>query len=193
MIKLINLLNEATIGELPESSKLSAFISTLKMLDKNVTIDSDIYQSFKKSFINSIRNNIKKKSAQLPAKSKEKFDTFTENVLKPFEAASDLTQFLAAMTSLLNTEHEMLKDLLMKESLIESRILDLLKKAKTASMEWWEKNKKGILLYVGELLANFVVQFFFAILNALLKSKIDAPTIKFGGGKFGGGGAGGSY
>ena len=72
--------------------------------------------------------------------------------------------------------------------------MDLLKKVKTATSDWLDKNGANILMFIAELLAQIVVEILFAILRALLKSdNLKAPKMKFGGGSFSGGGSGGSF
>jgi hypothetical protein len=57
--------------------------------------------------------------------------------------------------------------------------------------DWWVENRGGILTFLIEVIAQFVVAVIFAILGAILKTKIDAPNIKLGGkGNFGSGGGG---
>ena len=94
------------------------------------------------------------------------------------------------MLSVSNAKNNIMDRLSIEEALQESKVLDWLKSIKNKAADWWDDNKYTIVTTILEMLAQLLVNILFAILGALLKSDdLEAPKIKFGGGKFGGGGA----
>ena len=185
-------LNESATIEFP------LMIDALKLIEKNVSIDAAKFAEFRGIFINAIRSAIKQKSAQLDAESKKEFETAVENLIRPLEGTKTIAQFISAMTKVAGIKDGISDEFSISESLNESKIMDWFRKAKTATVEWWQENKQDIFLFILEMIAQFIVSFLFALINALLKSKdpIEAPTISFrgfGGGKSGGGGAGATW
>ena len=185
-------LNESATIEFP------LMIDALKLIEKNVSIDAEKFAEFRGIFINAIRSAVKQKSAQLDADSKKEFETAVEKLIRPLEGTKTIAQFISAMTKVSGIKDGISDEFSISESLNESKIMDWFRKAKSATVEWWQENKQDIFLFILEMIAQFIVSFLFALINALLKSKdpIDAPTISFrgfGGGKSGGGGAGATW
>ena len=186
-------LNESATIEFP------LMIDALKLIEKNVSIDAAKFAEFRVIFINAIRSAVKQKSAQLDAESKNEFETAVEKLIKPLEGTKTIAQFISAMTKVAGIKDSISNEFSISESLNESKIMDWFRKAKTATVEWWQENKQDIFLFILEMIAQFIVNFLFALINALFKTdddEIETPTISFrgfGGGKSGGGGAGATW
>jgi hypothetical protein len=189
---------EDFLNESISAPSISPLIDALKLIEKNVSIDAAKFIEFREIFINSIRSALKQKSVQLDTESKNKLETAVEKLVKPIEGTKNLTQFISAITKVSGIKDDISDEFSISESLNESKIMDWFKKAKTATVEWWQENKQDIFLFILEMIAQFIVSFLFAIISALLKTKdpIEAPKISFrgfGGGNTGGGGAGGTW
>jgi hypothetical protein len=189
---------EEFLNESISAPTISSLIDALKLIEKNVSIDSAKFVEFREIFINSIRSALKQKSPQLDTESKNRLETAVEKLIKPIEGTKNLAQFISAMAKVSGIKNGISDEFSISESLNESKIMDWFKKAKTATVEWWQENKQDIFLFILEMIAQFFVSFIFAIINALLKGEdqIETPTISFrgfGGGKSGGGGAGASW
>jgi hypothetical protein len=192
---------EDFLNESISAPSISPLIDALKLIEKNVSIDAAKFIEFREIFINSIRSALKQKSVQLDTESKNKLETAVEKLVKPIEGTKNLTQFISAITKVSGIKDDISDEFSISESLNESKIMDWFKKAKTATVEWWQENKQDIFLFILEMIAQFIVNFLFALINALFKKddnddEIEAPKISFrgfGGGRTGGGGAGAAW
>jgi hypothetical protein len=190
---------EDFLNESISAPSISPLIDALKLIEKNVSIDAAKFVEFREIFINAIRSALKQKSVQLDTESKNKLETAVEKLVKPIEGTKNLAQFISAMTKVSGIKNDISDEFSISESLNESKIMDWFRKAKTATVEWWEENKQDIFLFILEMIAQFIVNFLFALINALFKTdddEIETPTISFrgfGGGNTGGGGAGASW
>lgn len=178
MIKLKNLLNEKqSINE--NFSELKELLTIIEMGEKVGVIEDWVIEQIKQELIQSITRNTK----NLP---KDK-QPIVREVIQILQSARDGKTLRSAILKVEKIGSKFNEGFIVENQKIKS----LLKKAKdwlvNKGKDWWVKNSRTVV----ELIATLVVHFIFAVLEAMLKTKLDPPKINFGGkGKFGSGGAG---
>jgi len=195
MIKLMDLMNESQlVNESTTDGTIESLIKVTQISIGMGIFDDRLLKSSKSNLILGISSALKGETSKLPTDKRNEFVGYVNALMKPLQKANTMEQFLRAMINVADTKNNIFSRLSITEQLTESKVMDLLKKVKTATSDWLDKNGANILMFIAELLAQIVVEILFAILRALLKSdNLKAPKMKFGGGSFSGGGSGGSF
>jgi hypothetical protein len=181
-----------SFSQLGAFNEFKRLIDAVKLSVQRGSIDDGLFKDYKNNFIETIQNSLARGIAQVPGTRKKEVQSYVRELLGPLKSAGSLAQFATAMITVYNKSIDLRDRFSIQESLLESRIVNWFKRAKTATADWWENNKRDMLLYILEILAEFLVHFVIGIINAILKSKIEAPEVNFrgfGGGRSGGGGA----
>jgi hypothetical protein len=184
---------EQFINESTTDGSIDSLIDVLKTSLNFGIFDDNMLKDIKDDFISGIEGSMKTEVVKLPAEKRKEFQKYSKQLMGPLEKADTLASFLSAMISVSAAKENIVNRLSIKESLDESKVADFFRNIHKKSKDWWEDNKSKIFLFIIEALANIIVKILFAIIGALLKTDIKAPTVDFGGGKFGGGGARGKW
>ena len=185
---------EEFVNESTTDGSIEALIQVAKISMNMGVFNDELLKNVQSNLTLGVQGALKGQTLKLPIDKRSEFNGYVDSLMKPLEAAKTMEQFFNAMMKVAIIKDSIFARLSIDEQLNESKVLDLLKKAKNATVTWWNEHGLDILIFIGELLAQIIVEILFGILRGLLKSdKLDAPKIKFGGGKFGGGGAGGSW
>jgi len=181
---------EQFINESTTDGTIESLIDATKLSMKMDIFNDELLNDVKVNFIEGIKGSLKSETNKLPANKRKEFQGYVNMLIGPLEKANTMGKFLGAMLSVSNAKNNIMDRLSIEEALQESKVLDWLKSIKNKAADWWDDNKYTIVTTILEMLAQLLVNILFAILGALLKSDdLEAPKIKFGGGKFGGGGA----
>jgi DNA phosphorothioation-dependent restriction protein DptG len=185
---------EAFINESTTDGTIESLIKVTQISMSMGIFDDRLLKNSKYNLISGVNGALKSETLKLPTDKRKEFNGYVDALMKPLQKADTMEQFLGAMINVADTKNNIFSRLSIIEKLNESKVLDLLKKVKNATTEWWNNHKDTILLSIAEILAQILVEILFGILRALLKSdKLKAPKMNFGGGAFSGGGSGGSY
>lgn len=184
---------EEYIAESTTDGTIESLIEVTKISMKMGVFDDALLKDMRQNFIGGIEGSLKSEMAKIPNDKKSEFKGYMEALIGPLKKVETMAQLLSAMGSIAAAKSNIVKRMTLDESLNESKILDWLKKAKTATADWWQRNKSTILYTILEVLARIIIEILFAVLRAITKSDVKAPKIKFGGGSFGGGGASGKW
>jgi len=185
---------EEFINESTTDGTIESLIKVTQISMDMGIFDDKLLKNSKYNLISGVSGALKGETSKLPTDKRKEFDGYVDALMNPLKKADTMEQFLRALINVADTKNNIFSRLSITEQLNESKVLDLLKKVKNATTEWWDAHKDNILLFIAEILAQILVEILFAILRALLKSdNLEAPKMKFGGGAFSGGGSGGSY
>ena len=184
---------ESFINESTTDGTIESLIDVTKISMQMGIFDDEILSDVKDNFIRGIEGALKGQTNKLDQQQKREFKAYSDALMGPLKKAKTMDQFVRAMSSIAAAKDNILNRMELANSLDESKIIDWIKKAKTSTVEWWQENKGKILLSIIELLTQGIVNILFGVISGLLKTKIEAPEIEFGGGKFGGGGASGKW
>ena len=194
-MKLKAIMNESTTD-----GSLESFVHTMRLGIKGGVFTDEIFPIVKKNFLGGVLGSLKAEMSRIPTDKKKQFSVYVSQLLKPLESSSNIDQFVSRLGMVADTKNNIIARLGVNELVNEVSIkksIDWLKGTVKSTIQkgkdWWDENKHSILRVLIELLAQIIVEILFGILSALLKTKVKAPKVKFGGGKFGGGGAGGSW
>jgi hypothetical protein len=179
---------------------LESFIYTMRIGMKGGIFTDAIFLDIKKNFLGGVIGSLKNEMSKIPADKMKEFGGYVNQLIKPLERSSNIQQFLSNLGMVADTKNNIINRLSISEVVLESTVMNTIKKlnqsiksAITGAGEWWDENKSNIILTISEILVQLLVNILFIILEALLKTKLDKPKIKFGGGKFGGGGSSGKW
>lgn len=187
-------LYEEFINEATTDGTIESLISVSKIAAKMKVFDDDLFREMKDTMINGINGAVRGEAAKLPTDKKKEFEGYADALMDPLRKTNNLAQFISSLKTVAAAKDNIINRLQLEESLMESRAMDILKKVKDKTVEWWNTYGKDIALVIAEILVRLIVEVLFAVLRALLKSdNLKAPKISFGGGKFGGGGASGKW
>jgi hypothetical protein len=184
---------EEYISESTTDGTIESLIEVTKLSMTMGIFDDQLLKDTRGNFISGIEGSLKSEVRKIPSDKKKEFTEYMKALIGPLEKVETMAQLLSAMYSISAAKSNILDRMSVEEALNESKILDWLKKAKTATAEWWQRNKSTILYTILEVLARIIIEILFAVLRAITKSDVKAPKIKFGGGSFGGGGASGKW
>jgi hypothetical protein len=184
---------EEYISESTTDGTIESLIEVTKLSMTMGIFDDQLLKDTRGNFISGIEGSLKSEVRKIPSDKKKEFTGYMKALIGPLEKVETMAQLLSAMYSISAAKSNILDRMSVEEALNESKILDWLKKAKTATAEWWQRNKSTILYTILEVLARIIIEILFAVLRAITKSDVKAPKIKFGGGSFGGGGASGKW
>jgi hypothetical protein len=163
------------------------------IIDKSFTIE------LRNTLIKAINRGVKAKMGveNLPTEQQKSAYEIINKVIEPLKNATDaksLSKAIVKVESFMSNIEKFKKGYVTEVVINEVRLKDAYVKIKSMlgkGQDWWVENRGGILTFLVEVIAQFVVEVIFAILGAILKTKIDAPNIKLGGkGNFGSGGGG---
>ena len=185
---------EQFINESTTDGTIESLIDVTKLSMQMGIFNDELLHDVREDFINGVEGSLKSAIGKLNSVQKKEFNMYAEAMMGPLRKVKTMAQFLSALGAIASAKDNILSRMELQEALNEGKISDWLKKAKTATAEWWERNKSSIISTIIEILVQFVLNILFAVLNALLKTDdIETPKFKFGGGKFGGGGARGTW
>lgn len=187
---------ESFLNESTTDGTIEALIEVTKLSMKAGVFNDELLADVKDDFVNGIEGTLKGQTNKLNPQQRKEFNGYVEALMGPLRKANTMAQFLGAMRNVAITKDNIMNRML-SESINASSILNMLKNAKSATIEWWQRNKYDIVGKIVEMLVRIVLEILFGILRALLKTDdLKTPKFKFdgfGGGKFGGGGAGSKW
>lgn len=184
---------EEYISESTTDGTIESLIEVTKLSMSMGVFNDELLKDTRENFISGIEGSLKSEVRKIPSDKKKEFTGYMTALIGPLKKVETMAQLLSAMYSISAAKSNILNRMSVEEALNESKILDWLKKAKTATTDWWDRNKSTILYTILEVLARIIIEILFAVLRAITKSDVKAPKIKFGGGSFGGGGASGKW
>lgn len=190
---------ESFINESSTNPNIQALENLLGIIASIGIEAPEFVQTIKDNFNQAFKDLMKEASAKLStAEQRKTLKTKIDKLLEPMNNAKtikDLSVFVSNIEKDLDILKGINEAIDFKNTL--QRVTTSLKKAGSKAKEWWDNNKYQLLALVVQFLLQLILEIVFALINGMLKTKINTPKVpKFGGfkgGDFGGGGAGGEW
>lgn len=184
---------EQFLNESISSSSVESLISMLKMTDSLGLVDNEFIKDIKKEVQNQLSKNVSKEAQKkLNITDKKIVNDKINNMSASLNKIKDTQSLIQFLTDVSNN-NSFMNEAFNFDTFFQS-VKQSLKNAGSKIAEWWDNNKREIMIMIIEFLVQIALELIFGLIGALLNAKnLKAPKFKMSGGSFGGGGAGGDF